>query len=61
MVGPKGYMGGTQTASVGGGKGDSQRPLRGLSWWSSGWDPALPVQGAQVQSLVRELEPTCCN
>ena len=24
-------------------------------WWSSGWDSALPMQGAQVQSLVGEL------
>ena len=22
---------------------------------------ALPVQGAQVQSLMGELDPTCCN
>ena len=21
----------------------------------------LPIEGAQVQSLVRELDPTCCN
>ena len=21
----------------------------------------LPIQGAQVRSLVRELDPTCCN
>ena len=31
----------------------------GLFWWSSGQDSALPVRGAQVQSLVRELDPTC--
>ena len=29
----------------------------GLPWWSS----ALPMQGAQVWSLVKELDPTCCN
>ena len=33
----------------------------GLPWWSSGWDSLLPVQGARVRSLVRELDPTCCN
>ena len=33
----------------------------GLLWWSSGWDSALPMQGTPVQSLVRELDPTCCN
>ena len=30
-----------------------------LPWWSSGWDPTLPTQGAQVRSLVRELDPAC--
>ena len=29
--------------------------LRGLPWWSSGWDSELPLQGVRVQSLVREL------
>ena len=29
--------------------------------WSSGQDSALPMQGAWVQSLVRELNPTCHN
>ena len=33
----------------------------GLPWWSNGWDPLLPKQGAWVQSLVRGLDPTCCN
>ena len=33
----------------------------GPPWWSSGWDSTFPTQGAQVQSLVRELDPTCCN
>ena len=27
----------------------------GLLWWSSGEDSQLPLQGAQVRSLVREL------
>ena len=27
----------------------------GLPWWSSGWDSVLPLQGAWVRSLVREL------
>ena len=27
----------------------------GLPWWSSGYDFMLPLQGAQVQSLVGEL------
>ena len=31
----------------------------GLSWRSSGYDSVLPMQGAQVQSLVRELDPMC--
>ena len=33
----------------------------GLPWCSSGWDPELPMQRTQVQSLIRELDPTCCN
>ena len=33
----------------------------GLPWWSSDWDSNLPMQGAQVLSLVKELDPTCCN
>ena len=32
-----------------------------LPWWSSGYDPMFPVQGAWVQSLVGELDPTWCN
>ena len=28
---------------------------------SSGQDPMLPVQGGQVQSLARELDPMCSN
>ena len=31
--------------------------VKGLPWWSSGWDSMLPVQGTQVQSLVTELDP----
>ena len=31
----------------------------GLPWWRSGWDSTLPMPGAWVQSLVRELDPTC--
>ena len=34
--------------------------LQGLPWWPSVWDSELPMQGTQVQSLVRELDPTCC-
>ena len=33
----------------------------GLPLWSSGLDSVLPIQGAQVPSLVREPDPTCCN
>ena len=29
---------------------------QGLPWWSSGWDSALPLQGAQVRSLVGEIK-----
>ena len=35
--------------------------LFGLPWWSRGQDSVLPMQGAQVQPPVRELDPTCCN
>ena len=30
-------------------------------WWSRGQESMLPVQGAWVWSLVRELHPTSCN
>ena len=30
----------------------------GLLWQPSGYDSGLPVQGALVQSLVRELDAT---
>ena len=33
----------------------------GLPWWSSGEDSMLPVQGSQVRSLVRELDPACIS
>ena len=33
----------------------------GLPWWFSDWDSMLLMQGARVQSLVRELDPTCRN
>ena len=26
-----------------------------IPWWSSVWDSVLPLQGTQVQSLVRDL------
>lgn len=35
--------------------------ILGLAWWSSDWGSALLIQGAQVWSLVKELDPTCCN
>ena len=31
----------------------------GLPWWSGG--SMLPVQGTWVPSLVRALDPACCN
>ena len=34
---------------------------QGLLWWPSGWDPMVPIQGAGVWFLVRELDPTCLN
>ena len=33
----------------------------GPPWWSRDEDYELPIPGAQVQSLVGELDPTCCN
>ena len=35
-----------------------QRWLQGLHCWSSGSDSTLPMQGAQVGSLVQELRPS---
>lgn len=37
------------------------QPTSLRDWWSYGRDLELPVQGAQVQSVVRELDPTCHN
>ena len=31
------------------------------SWWSSGWDSTLSMQGAYIGSLVRELDTTYHN
>ena len=31
--------------------------LIGISWWSSGWNSRLSMQGAWVWFLVRELDP----
>lgn len=49
-------------------KGVSREPGRGLPWLSSGCDSTLSKQGAWVQPLVKELDPTysnqgstCCN
>ena len=33
----------------------------GFPWWSTGSDSMLPMQWAQVQSLVRELDPMFGN
>ena len=35
--------------------------MEGLLWWSSSYDSVLPMQGTQVRSLVRELDPACRN
>ena len=37
------------------------RQSKGLLWWSSGYNATLPIQAAQVQSPVRELDPVCYN
>ena len=29
--------------------------------WRSSEDSVLPIPGAWILSLVRELDPTCCN
>ena len=34
---------------------------KGPPWWSSGKDSVLPMQESQVQSLIRELDPTRLN
>ena len=36
-------------------EGINNRLNEGIPWQSSGYDSMLPLQGAQVQSLVREL------
>ena len=38
-----------------------KKHIQVLPWWSSGYDRALPIQGPQVQSLARELDPRCHN
>ena len=39
----------------------TKRSAKGFPWQSSGLDSELPIQGTQVQSLVRELDPTSHN
>ena len=34
---------------------------KGFLSWSRGYDSVLPKEGAQYQSLVRELDPICQN
>ena len=34
---------------------NAKRMTEGLPWWSNGYDSVLPLQGARVLSLVREL------
>ena len=43
-------------------KASSENSGLGLLWWSSAWDCMLPMQEAQVQSLVGELRShmPCC-
>ena len=36
-----------------------QKGMKALPWWSSNKDSAHPMQGTWVQSLVKELDPTC--
>lgn len=40
---------------------ETEKDVWGLPRWSSGSDPMLPMQEAQVQPLIRELDPTCHN
>ena len=35
--------------------------FKGLTWWFSDSASTLPKQGAQVHSLVRELDSRCHN
>lgn len=39
---------------------ESVKDLEGLPWQYSGWESTLPFREVRVQSLVRELGPTCC-
>ena len=41
--------------------GIQKNKQQGLSWWFGSLDFTLQKQGAWVQSLVGELDPTCCN
>ena len=34
---------------------------RGLPWWSSSWEAALPMQEVCIRSLTREPDPACCT
>ena len=34
-----------------------KKNVRGLSWWSSGWESIFQCKGTQVESTVRELRP----
>ena len=46
---------------MGGGKKENKlkkkKTEEGVLWWSRGYISALAMQGGQVQSLVRELDP----
>ena len=42
-------------------EGNVKNLVEGLPWQSSGYDSALPMQGARVPSLVRELDPHTCR
>ena len=35
--------------------------LEGLPWWSSGYDSMFPMRGAQIWSLIKELDLTRHN
>ena len=39
----------------------AMKEYEGFPWWSKGQDSMLPMQEAQVRSLVRELDPTSGN
>ena len=42
-------------------KHTSKKMFTELPWRSRAKDSELPLPGTQVRSLVRELDPTCCN